>query len=115
MLKVIRASLVLLFFFSFNVNAQRLPLWELGAAIGYAKLPYYRGSTQSRDVYLPLPLAMYRGPKVSVDEDGARRWLFKTKYTKLDLSLGLGLPVPKDAQIESRKGMPSLQTLLEAG
>lgn len=112
-----KSFFVILFFLSFASNcfAERLPLWELGGAIGAAKLPYYRGSAESRNVALPLPLAMYRGEKYQVDKDGARRWLFKTDRMRLDVSMALGLPVPKDANVEVRTGMPALHTMLEVG
>jgi len=104
-----------LFIISSQSFAQRLPLWELGAAVGAAKLPFYRGSAESRNVVLPLPLAIYRGKKYQMDEDGARRWLYKSDRIKLDISLAAGLPVPKDGSVKIRQGMPRLHPVLEVG
>ena len=106
---------LLVLFTTFAANAARLPLWELGGAIAYGQIPYYRGSASSRNVVLPLPLAIYRGEKYGLDREGAHRWLFKNPRFRLDLSMALGLPVPKNAKIKAREGMPELDTLLEAG
>lgn len=95
--------------------AQRLPLWELGGALGAAQLPYYRGSSQSRNVVLPIPLAQYRGKKYSLDKEGAHRWFYKSRYFKINLSLAAGLPVPNDGQVKAREGMPALDGVLEVG
>jgi len=114
MLKLL-SFLLLFFLLSVPSYAQRLPLWELGAAVGVAKLPYYRGSAESRNIVLPLPLAMYRGEKYQMDENGARRWLFKSDRVKLDISLAAGLPVPKDGAVAIRQGMPRLHPILELG
>jgi len=97
------------------VTAQRLPLWELGLAVGYAKVPYYRGASSGRDIILPLPLAIYRGKKYSVDDDGGHRWLMRSERFSLDLSLAAGLPVPKNDKTSARAGMPSLDATLELG
>ena len=98
-----------------QANAQRLPEWELGLALGYAKVPFYRGSASGRDILLPLPLAIYRGKKYSVDDDGGHRWLFRSKRITLDLSLAAGLPVPKGEKAAAREGMPGLDATLELG
>ena len=101
--------------FASNCFADRLPLWELGAAIGYGQVPYYRGSASHRNIVLPLPLAVYRGKKYSVDDEGAHKWLFTSKSVKLDFSLAAGLPVPRGEKDSIREGMPGLDTLIEVG
>lgn len=113
---MIRLGFILagLIFFS-QATAQRLPEWELGLALGYAKLPYYRGAASGRDILLPLPLAIYRGKKYSVDDDGGHRWLFRSKRITLDLSLAAGLPVPESGKASAREGMPGLDATLELG
>lgn len=97
-----------------DCHADRLPLWELGGAVGVAQLPYYRGSSESRNIVLPLPLAIYRGEKYGVDDEGAHRWLYLTDRMKLDISLAAGLPVPEGGS-RVRQGMPELDALLEFG
>ena len=99
----------------FPVYAQTLPLWELGMATGYASLPYYRGSASGRDIVLPMPLAVYRGQDLRLDEEGARKSLFSSKNLRLEMSLAGGLPVPDDGSSVAREGMPSLDATLEIG
>ncbi|MDH3327245.1 MAG: MipA/OmpV family protein [Gammaproteobacteria bacterium] len=106
--------LILLVAVSSVVSAQRLPTWELGAATGYASIPYYRGSASNRDVILPMPLAIYRGKNARLGEEGAHRRLFSSDKAKLELSLAGGLPVPAGAS-DARRGMPRLNTTLEFG
>jgi len=84
-------------------------------AVGYAKVPHYRGASTHRNIMLPLPLAIYRGEKYSLDEEGAHRWLFTSDRVKLDLSLAAGLPVPRDSQSKAREGMPGLDGTIELG
>ena len=100
---------------SHQACAQRLPLWELGLATGYVSIPYYRGSASNRDVVLPMPLAVYRGKDLKVDEEGARRRLFSSKHLKLELSLAAGIPVPEGQTNKVRQGMPGLDATLEFG
>ncbi len=98
-----------------QVFAQRLPVWELGAGVGMAQIPYYRGSNSERRLVLPLPLAVYRGEKVSVDREGAHRWLYWSDRMAVDISLAAGLPVPSNGDVKIRDGMPSLDSLVEIG
>ena len=106
---------IILGVFNSSAFAQRLPVWELGAAVGVAQYPYYRGAAARRNIILPLPLAMYRGEKYTLDKDGARRWLFKTDRLRLDLSLAAGLPVPSGGQVKAREDMPRLNAVIEFG
>lgn len=103
-------SLVLLFL-SQTANAQRLPKWELGLALGYVSFPYYRGAEASRNILLPLPLAIVRDEKRRKN----RRLLFVSKRINLGLSLAATLPVPKNGKVLVRAEMPGLDTTLELG
>jgi len=84
-------------------------------ASGYASIPHYRGSASNRDIVLPLPLAIYRGKKHSVNEEGAHRRLFSSDKMRLELSLSAGLPVPEGNIDTVRAGMPALDATLEIG
>ncbi len=104
-------TLLVLLLFSQATNAQRLPKWELGAALGYVNFPYYRGAEASRNIFLPLPLAIVRDDKRQKN----KRYLFASKRVNLGLSLAATLPVPKDGKVLVRAGMPGLDATLELG
>ena len=103
-------SCVFFLLFSVNASAQSLPLWELGVATGYASIPYYRGSASSRDVLIPMPLALYRGAKGL--KSNKRQ---KEKRLVLAPSFAVGLPVPEGGQTGVRRNMPRLDATLEFG
>jgi len=92
-------------------HAEQLPLWEVGAGIGVATLPHYRGSDQSKTWVLPVPYVVYRGESLKVDDDRRLRGLFG-EGVELEFSLN-GSPPAKNN--EARRGMPDLDATLEIG
>ncbi|HFE39128.1 MAG TPA: hypothetical protein ENK06_12035 [Gammaproteobacteria bacterium] len=103
-------GIFLCFAYASQVNAARLPQWELGLAAGYVKLPYYRGAASARDIVLPLPLVIYREKAKD-----ARRTFLGSKRVSWALSLGATLPVPEGDAVVARSGMPGLDATLEFG
>lgn len=95
-------------------GAEELPLWEIGLGAAGLYLPDYRGADQARGYALPFPVVVYRGERVRADRDGLRGRLFDTDRIELDLSLGGALPV-RSARNDARRGMPSLDPVLEFG
>ena len=90
------------------------PLWELGLGVAGLHLPHYRGSEQSHGWLLPVPYAVYRGPILRADRDGARAVLFDSERVNIDLSLAAGAPT-KSRDNRARAGMPDLAPTVEFG
>jgi MipA family protein len=94
--------------------APGLPLWEIGFGLGAARIPHYRGSSQSRVWPLPLPYVVYRGDVFKADRDGARAELLELKNFNIDLSVAAGAPSNSKNNV-ARLGMTSLAPTLEFG
>lgn len=107
-------SLLSLILTSPIVSAGHLPLWELGAGLGYLHAPHYRGSQQSEDYFLPFPYAVYRGEKLKADREGIRGELLKWDHANVDLSFAGNVPVSSNTE-GARSGMPGLDLVLEIG
>jgi MipA family protein len=90
------------------------PLWELGVGLGTLQLPHYRGAEQSHRWLLPIPYAVYRGPLLRADRDGARAVLFEDRRVEVDVSLAASPPV-RSRDNRAREGMPDLATTIELG
>ena len=96
-----------------NAHADRLPEWEIGAAVGYVSLPFYRGSNSGYEKLLPLPLVIVRPRGVKRVQD---RWIrVGSQHVGFDLSVGANLPVPDGDRVAVRAGMPSLDATVELG
>jgi outer membrane protein len=89
------------------------PQWEVGLFGAAARVPLYRGSDEHKDYFLPLPYFIYRGKVVQVDREGVRGLFYRGKWVETDVSLGGNPPVSDDS--EARKGMNSLDPLIEMG
>jgi MipA family protein len=90
------------------------PLWELGVGLGTLQLAHYRGAAQSHRWLLPLPYAVYRGPLLRADRDGARAVLFEDRQLEIDLSLAASPPL-RSRDNRAREGMPDLPPTIELG
>lgn len=95
-------------------RGNELPRWELGAGVAAAYLPDYRGADESRAYALPVPYFVYRGERLRADRDGLRGELFESDRVELNVSVGIGIPVRSNRN-EARRGMTSLDPVLEAG
>jgi MipA family protein len=91
-----------------------LPRWELGAGVSAFHVPDYRGADEGRAYTIPFPFFIYRGERVRADRDGLRGELFETDRVDLNVSVGLGVPVRSEDNL-ARRGMPSLDPVLEVG
>jgi len=87
--------------------------WELGAGFGVFDIPLYAGSSQNKQYLFPLPYVRLESKRLEIDE-GIRAFLFKSDKVRLDLSADLALPVRSKDSI-ARRGMPSLDTVLQLG
>lgn len=94
--------------------AAERPLWELGLGVAGLSLPHYRGADQTHSWLLPLPYAVYRGPILKADREGARAVLFDTRRLDVDVSLSAGVPTDSRDN-DARAGMDDLAPTVELG
>jgi len=111
-LNFFRASFLLLSLAAYPALAELLPLWEVGAGIGAARIPHYRGANQYRTWALPVPYVVYRGEILKIDERRYRGLFYRSDRAELDISLS-GSPPAQDNQ--ARSGMPDLDATFEIG
>ena len=90
------------------------PLWELGAGMAAFSFPSYRGSDQTDNFLMPVPLFTYHGDFLKADRQGIRGSFFDSDRLDLTVSLALAPPVSSD-DITARVGMPDLEGTFEIG
>lgn len=91
-----------------------LPLWEIGAfAVGVSQQAY-PGSDQQVDRGLALPYFVYRGEVLRADRNTAGVRAIVTPRFELDVGVA-GSFGARSGDIEARRGMPELGTLVEFG
>lgn len=91
-----------------------LPLWEIGGAAFGLSQPAYPGAGQHVDRALVLPFVLYRGKYLRADRDTAGLRAVKTDRFELDVGFSGSLGSSSD-DIDARRGMPDLGTLVEFG
>lgn len=90
------------------------PLWEIGAfALGVTQQAYPGSDTQLKRA-LALPYVIYRGQWLRADRDTLGLRAVKTDRVELDLGVA-GSFGGGDDEIEARRGMRELGTLIELG
>lgn len=100
--------------FSSQVNAEREPIWEVGAGLGGVTLPDYVGSSERRSYAFPIPYLVYNGKLLELDRNGVHGKLFKSPKWRLEFSGNLGPPV-RSSEDGVRQGMPDLDPTFEVG
>lgn len=86
--------------------------WQAGVVLGVARMPDYPGAARSQTRGLLLPMLIYRGPVLRVDEQGVRGQLRDTGLWSFELSATAAL----DARgSPDRSGMPDLGYQLGVG
>lgn len=90
------------------------PLWELGAGVAAMTFPTYRGSDETNNFVLPVPLFTYHGDFFKADRHGIRGSFFDTDRLDFTVSLALSPPASSD-DIKARSGMPDLDATFEIG
>lgn len=90
------------------------PLWEAGVAVFGASTPAYPGSSDRSNRLLPLPYLIYRGEVLRADQGGIGARLFRSERVEFDIGVSGALPAHSD-DVSARRGMPDLNTLIEAG
>jgi outer membrane protein len=93
---------------------RNLPLWEAGIGAAGFSTPAYPGSSDRSNRGLVLPFFLYRGKVLRADQNGVGARLLNTDKVEFDIGLAGALPAHSD-DVEARRGMPDLGTLLEFG
>jgi outer membrane scaffolding protein for murein synthesis (MipA/OmpV family) len=95
-------------------DTSALPAWELGAfALGVSQQAY-PGSDQQVNRALPGPFFIYRGRYFRVDRETAGLRAIKTDTFEFDIGVA-GAFGSNSSDIDARRGMPDLGTLIEFG
>jgi len=95
-------------------QAPALPLWEVGAFAAGISQQAYPGASQQVDRALLLPFFVYRGKFLRADQNTVGLRALKTDTMELDVGFG-GAFGARSQDIEARKGMSDLGTLVEFG
>lgn len=94
--------------------AAPLPLWEIGAfGVGVSQQAY-PGADEQVQRGLALPFLVYRGRFLRADRDTAGLRAIRTPRFELDVGVAGSFGARSD-DIEARRGMPDLGTLVEFG
>jgi len=88
------------------------PLWEIGVGGVAVNGPDYPAAGTRHSRIAPVPIFVYRGERLRVDEDGVRSRLFAGGRLELDLS---GAAAFNARDNDARRGMPGLDYLFELG
>ncbi len=95
-------------------STETLPLWEVGAFATGISQQAYPGASQNINRALVLPFFIYRGKFLRADQGTVGLRAIKTDTMELDVGFG-GAFGSNSNDIEARKGMPDLGTLVEFG
>lgn len=109
-----RMSWMLLLLLTGAAAATEKPAWELGAGLGYARLPHYPGADEHHSYVLPVPYFVYRGEYFRADRSGLMGVIYDSERLDLRLSLAGSIRVDSDDN-EAREGMDDLDFAVEAG
>lgn len=90
------------------------PLWEVGLFAGALSAPAYPASSQQSRRALVLPYFVYRGEVLRADRGGVGARLAHSDRWELDIGFSGALPASSN-DVELRRGMPDLGTLVEFG
>jgi MipA family protein len=91
-----------------------LPLWEAGIGAAGFSLPAYPGADERSNRALVLPYLLYRGKVLRADQNGVGARLLNTDKLEFDVGFAGSLPAHSN-DVEARRGMPDLGTLVEFG
>jgi outer membrane protein len=92
----------------------QLPLWEIGAVGLVMSQQAYPGSSQRVGRGLALPYLIYRGKYLRADRESLGIRAINTPTLELDVGFAAAFGSSSD-EIDARRGMPDLGTLVEFG
>lgn len=90
------------------------PLWEVGIVGLALSQQAYPGSDQQVARAIALPYALYRGPLLRADQGAVGLRAVKTASYEFDVGFAAALG-SQSSDIDARRGMDDLGTLVEAG
>jgi outer membrane scaffolding protein for murein synthesis (MipA/OmpV family) len=93
---------------------RNLPLWEAGIGAAGFSTPAYPGADDRSNRGLVLPFFLYRGKVIRADQNGVGARLINNDKVEFDIGFAGALPAHSD-DVDARRGMPDLGTLLEFG
>ena len=88
------------------------PRWEAGVAAAAGRVADYPGSNRSRTRAIAVPLVIYRGPVLRVDNGGIRGRVVDSPDWQLELSATGAFNARNN---DARRGMPDLDYLFGVG
>lgn len=86
--------------------------WEIGVAAGGGRVSDYPGSSQSHARGLVVPVVIYRGPRLRVDQRGIRGRLFDSPDFEFDVAASAAFDAHDN---DARQGMAGLDYLFGIG
>jgi MipA family protein len=95
-------------------KSERLPLWELGGFGVAISQQAYPGADQQANRAIALPFLVYRGEFLRADRGSAGIRAIKTPTYEVDIGVAGSFGSNSD-DIDARRGMPDLGTLVEFG
>ena len=95
-------------------DARNLPLWEAGVGAAAFSTPAYPGASDRSNRWLVVPFLLYRGKVLRADQEGVGARLLDTDKVEFDVGFAGALPAHSN-DVEVRRGMPDLGTLVEFG
>ena len=88
------------------------PRWEAGIAAGAGRVSDYPGADQSHVRGVAVPIFIYRGPVLRVDQGGIRGRFLSSSTWEFDLSATATFNARNN---DARRGMPALDYLFGVG
>ena len=114
MSRFFKIALSVLVLTSSAVQAEEKPLWEAGIGVAALSFPSYRGSDQTNNFLMPVPMFSYHGDFFKADRHGIRASFFDSDFIDLTVSMALSPPA-SSKDIKVRSGMSDLEGTFEIG
>lgn len=114
MSRLFKSVLSALILASSAVQAEEKPLWEVGVGVAALSFPAYRGSDQTNNFVMPVPMFSYHGDFFKADRHGIRASFFDSDFIDLTVSMALAPPA-SSSEIRARTGMSDLEGTFEIG
>lgn len=114
MSRFFKIALSVLVLTSCAVQAEEKPLWEAGIGVAALSFPSYRGSDQTNNFLMPVPMFSYHGDFFKADRHGIRASFFDSDFIDLTVSMALSPPA-SSKDIKVRSGMSDLEGTFEIG
>lgn len=114
MSRFLKSALCVLILVTGAVQAEEKPLWEAGIGVAALSFPAYRGSDQTNNFVMPVPMFSYHGDFFKADRHGVRASFFDSDFIDLTVSMALAPPA-SSSEIKARKGMSDLEGTFEIG